>query len=238
MRKKLTDMTIKECEAEIASNEEKRSGIIKKEITPAQEKCNRLYNRSKKLADQIASIKISRKRIDWDYVLSIPRPESSEHYKYAMVKLRSIGLMNSGYYPDINQTAVRVALIKGDEKSYKQHLKGLKKILPYIKPRNVDILRKINPHSHDIENLKGIKCIDIFDRGLSEHETWVLQIDEEKGLYTIQPTRHRYSEGVQFDNLEDAQKTKESLENFAFSVLSIRNAFESLPRLGDTEMNR
>jgi hypothetical protein len=189
MRKKLENMTVKEIEKELASNGDKQTELYK-EMAPIESKLSRLHSRSKKLEEQIDKIRISRKKTDWAWILSESGHDGMEKYRHREQKLREIGLRSSGYLREIQQVCVQVMLTKNDDgTSLSATMKGLKKILKYIKP------------------FQGYKYLDIFEHTLSEGGVWNLLIDEEKNEYKIQVTIYGREETRHtFDNLKDALK--------------------------------
>jgi len=188
MRKKLENMTVKEIEKDLESNEAKRQKVLEDWI-PLNKKLDACYNKDRKLREQIKKIKCSRKRIDWDWLLSCNHQETSEaKHTLRGQALRKLNLGTRGFFHEIEQTQVRVALVKNDPKSLPATMKGLNKILKYLKP------------------VKGnYKMIDIFDHTLSEHGCYCLLINEEKEKYKIQITRYHREETLHcFNNLKEA----------------------------------
>jgi len=185
--KKITTMTIKEIQEEIESNDEKRSDLFKQQ-EPIERKLVKLAKRNEKLNDQIATIRAKEKSTDWNWLLETKWNESSmEKYHLREQKLRELNLRSSGYFRQTNQVQIQIALIKNDKESLPATLKGLKKMLKYIKP------------------VEGYKRIDIMESTLSEHGVWELHIDEEKSEYLIHLTRYHRPEVVhKCDNLKTA----------------------------------
>ena len=179
--------TIKELEQEIIDNKCKRVGLeLQKE--PIERELNRLFKRNIELGDQIAKIKMNDKVTDWEWLLYTSNAEQSmEKYHLRERKLREINLMSGGFFFELSQIQVRIALVKNDEKSLPATLKGLNKILKYIKPFN------------------GYKRIDIFEHSLSKNGCWNLLINEEKSEYIIQLTRYG-NESIEhkFEDLKSA----------------------------------
>lgn len=190
MKKKLTEMTVKEIEKEIELNEEKREELFKKKV-PIDRNLTRLSNRNSKLSDQIAKIRATSKKTDWEWLLQEDNSHSSmEKYYLRQKKLREIGLGSQGVFPTTRQVQIRVALTKNDKTSLPKTLKGLKKVLKYIKP------------------VEGMKRIDIFEASLSENGVWELVINEKETKYNIQVTRwHRTEVRHKFNNLKEALET-------------------------------
>jgi len=189
MKKKLTEMTVKEIEKEIELNKEKREELFKKKA-PIDRNLVRLARRNEKLDDQIATIRATSKKTDWEWLLQEDQSGGMEKYHLRQKKLRELGLDSQGVFPTTRQVQVRVALTKNDKASLSKTLKGLKKILKYIKP------------------VKGMKRIDIFEASLSEHGVWELVINEKETKYNIQVTRwHRTEVRHKFNNLKEALQT-------------------------------
>jgi len=183
----ITDMTIKELEAEIVKNEDKREVLFSKR-NPIDRQLSNLYNKNKKLSDQIAKIKMNQKHTDWNWLLHCTHSESSmEKHRLREHKLRELNLGASGFFPEIEQTQIRIALVKNDPKSLPATMKGLKKILKYLKPA------------------KGnYKVIDIFEHSLSAGGCFNLLINEEKESYKIHLTRYNREETLHsFNNLKE-----------------------------------
>jgi len=192
--KKLSEMTVKELEAEIAKNDAKRDELFKA-MAPIERKLTRLYNANKRHRERIAKLKIEKaknsKRTDWKYVLMAD--EGSQHYHYQVEALRSIGLSRSGYCQETMQTIIQVGLIKNDPESLKTTLAGLRKVLPHIEMGHED--KDGNPY----------KYIDIRERTLSAGGVYFLAINEEVNKYAVMKTTYGHTEEkISFDTLKKA----------------------------------
>jgi len=191
MRKKLENMTVKEINAELESNKTKQQEVIKV-WQPLEKKLNTLMARERKLTERSEKIefdkKASQKRMDWAWLLRWDWQDSTDKHTFRDTKLREIGLSTSGYFRDLEQSQVRIALVKNDPKSLPATIKGLNKVLKHIKP------------------IKGsYKQIDIFDHTLSEGGVYRLMVSEEKSKYKIQITRYHREEILhEFNNLKEA----------------------------------
>jgi len=207
MKKKLTEMTIKEIEKEIESNEEKREELFKKKA-PIDRNLIRLSKRNSKLSDQITKIRATSKKTDWEWLLQDDNASNGmEKYHLRQNKLRELNLASSNIFPTTRQVQIRVALTKNDKESLPKTLKGLKKILKYVKP------------------VEKFKRIDIFEHTLSEHGVYELLINEDKNQYYIQCTRWTRVEILyKFDNLKDAL---EKIQNSYFYEDKNRSEYEA-----------
>jgi hypothetical protein len=187
MKKKIENMTIKEAEAEVELNEEKREDLFKQK-EPIDRNLLRLSKRNEKLQDQVAKIRMTAKKTDWAWLLHSNHQEHSmEKYHLREIKLRELDLRSHGIFADIEQVQIEISLIKNDKKSLPDTMKGLKKILKYIKP------------------VEGFKRIDINEYNLSAGGIYELLIDDDKDVYNIQLTRYHRSEIVkEFNNLKEA----------------------------------
>ena len=184
---KIDTMDEKACLAEIEKNEAKREDLFKQK-EPIDRSLTRLYNRNQKLADRIAKIKAGRKTIDWGWLLFEDDRGGMEKHNLRELKLRELGLGTSGYYPEIQQTKLQISLVKNDPESLRQQLKGLKKLLKYLKPA-----------------ADGYKVVDIFERTLSRYGVYDLLINEEKEEYLIRVTQYHHPEILhRFKTLKDA----------------------------------
>jgi hypothetical protein len=191
-KKKLHDLSIAECQAEIAENEKKRS-VLFEEIEPLEKKVIRLHKRNSKLKDRIAEIKSKQKKIDWDYVLSCEHSGGQTHYEYRESALRKIGLRSDGFFRETGQVCIRVCLYRNDEKSVAKTLAGLRKVLPYLK---------------SVQD--GCVIIDIFEHTLSENGIYNLWIDKKKKRYEVKKTTYGYEETVM--KFDDLRKTLEYIQ--------------------------
>jgi chromosome segregation ATPase len=185
--KKITNMTEKEILKELESNEAKRTEL-REQIAPLEKKLTRLWNRNKKLQEQADKLKIAR-RTDWEWLLSESGSDSQTKYTARKEALEKIGLGSSGFFHAIQQVQVRVCLIKGDPKSLKQNLTGLKKILKYLKP--------VDDMIH----------IDIFERTLSEYGVFSLRITPDLTKFQIVQTTYGRDEVLHtYKTLEKAME--------------------------------
>jgi len=188
-RKKISEMTIKECWFQIADNEQKCSEILD-QIEPLKKKVGRLYNRNTKLKDRIATIKSNQKKIDWNWLLSHDGDTKGDvRYNFMDKTLRKIGLGHSGYFPNTDQTCIQISLGKDNPQSLKKTMAGLKKVLPYLKPALVN----------------NFVLVDIFEHTLSEFGKYQLCINRDKNIYQIRKISwgHETTE-KQYDNLKNA----------------------------------
>jgi hypothetical protein len=191
-RKKTSEMTEKELLAEIEANEEKRNDLFKQK-EPIDRNLVRLARRNEKLQDVIAKMRAAKfeksGRIDWEWLLHTDHRENSmDKYHLRQKTLRDIGLMDSGYFPETEQTCIRVALIKNDPESLKKHMAGLRKVLKYIKP---------------LED--GWKRIDIFESSLSRHGSYFLVVSPDGKKAEIKRTVYSRTETLQkFNSLKAA----------------------------------
>ena len=124
-----------------------------------------LYNKVNKLQELIDERKIkSMKKDDWNYILSCNNDgDTQARLRHRFESLRKIGLGSSGYVLDTNQAMIQITVSREDKKYNQKIVKGLKKILPYIKP---------------IKNEKGIP-IDIFEHTLSQDGIYEVSINKE-----------------------------------------------------------
>ena len=183
--------TIPQLKAEIEKTETERIELIE-QIDPIRKKISRLYDKRNKLEEQLSELEIAklrnRKTVDWKYVLFEDGHVSGTRYEYRDEMIRSIGLDSNGYNPDIQQSVIRIALVKGDPKSLETHLKGLRKVLPHLN-----------------EVRKGVVIVDIMEEGLSRHESWYLEINKIWKTYKVVPKyRPQYSIKGTFKSLKKA----------------------------------
>lgn len=116
-------------------------------------------------------------------------PETTVRYEACNKYLESIGLASSGYYPDTNQRAVRIGLYRDDDEDFDVQYKGLKSILPIIKPIKQDFKR-----------------INISESSLSEFGIYSLRIYSDDD-YKLNLTRYGSPETVaEFKTLREAMK--------------------------------
>lgn len=173
-------------EKELEEIEHESTKLIIK-ISPFQEKLNALYAKKKSLLEEREKIWITTRKDDWAWILEENGSVSGERYKFRNKKIESLGLMSSGYYPEINQVSIKICLTKNDEESYKKTMAGLKVILPFIIPQN------------------GIKRIAIFENTLSEGGIFSLEISETEIKLCF--CRGRREETLKsFQTLEEAVK--------------------------------
>ena len=102
-------------------------------------------------------------------------------------KLAKIGLGSTGYFDETEQVCIRISLTKGSKKSFNATVKGLKFILPYLKP----IGNKIP--------------IDIFEETLSEHGVYKLKVDKDMKKSVLTKTCYSMEMWVEkFNTIEEA----------------------------------
>lgn len=170
------ELSIERIKNTIDLNDAKRQRLFKQK-EPIDAELNKLYNKNRSLREKIVEIKAKEKKTDWNWLLHCTQTEDTvAKSRLREEKLRKLNLSSSCYHPEIEQVIVRVSLVKGDPKSLELTLKGLKRIIPYIKP-----LRD------------GYKHIGIFEHDLAEHGVYELKVDEDKSTNDaceIVVTRH------------------------------------------------
>ena len=184
--------TIKQLQAEVDKLEQEREELFKKKA-PIDARLITTYNTIKRKTNQIAKLKLKNKKTDWEWLLEA-FPESEAKYKALDEALRKIGLMNSGYFTETEQTAVTVALTKGDPESLTQTLAGLKKILRYLKPLD-----------------DGYVHVSIFDRELSRYNSYTLLINKETGKCRIHTSR--IYTGKEWEDFKDLKAALTVIQN-------------------------
>ena len=177
--------TIKQLQAEVDKLEQEREELFKKKA-PIDARLRTTYHSIERKNNQIAKLKLKNKKTDWQWLLEA-FPESEAKHKALNEALEKIGLMNSGYFVETEQTAVTVALTKGDPESLDKTLAGLEKIIRYLKPLD-----------------DGYVHVDIFDRELSRFYSYTLLINKETGKCRIHTSRS-------IDEWEDFKDLKAAL---------------------------
>ena len=187
-RKKQENMTLAELE-DLHRKIRNEWDELSKKIEPLQNKSSCLSAKLRNIQELIDTKKIAdKKRIDWEWMLHVNNDETMVKHRKREEELRKLGLIASGFFSETQQEHVEVMLIKGDPKSLKQTLAGLKKILPIIKPLPKD----------------DFKHVGIFEHTCSEYGVYEMHINEEKGHYEIIKTvYHRPSSIKTFATLRD-----------------------------------
>jgi len=183
--KKITDMTDKELQETVDKEEAIRQSIFKTIIKPAERKLKRAYNIREKAKAEIVKRKLAKikksKRIDWDYLLEGGHHVSAEQYKAVNDFVLGLGLYNSGFQPETNQTCITLTFRPNTQtdEEVKTKLTGLRKVLPHLKP---------------LKN--GYIYIDILDKDCSLHGSYHLLINEDKNEYLIKRMYYHREEDV------------------------------------------
>ena len=103
------------------------------------------YDEIKKFQDSIDKEVIESQKASWDWILEENGESGRVKHDYAEKRLNLLGLGSSGYYPEIKQKAVRMALYRvAPEKCFtiEDIEKSLNTILPFIKPLKIDGIGK------------------------------------------------------------------------------------------------
>ena len=97
---------------------------------------------------------------DWAWLLF--EDGASHRHKVREQALAALGLSASGYYPELDQAAVRITLYKDKPGQTEAVCSALRQVLPALKPHT-----------------DGHRRIGIFEHSLSEHGIWSLHITPE-----------------------------------------------------------
>lgn len=157
-------------------------------ISPLQEKASRLYTEITALRNKKDKIIFaSKNKVDWAWLLEM-YPESTAKNEFRKKQFQKLGLMPSaGYWVDTTQAVVKIRLNKHELSTspYKnaKQLKGVKKLLPFIKVGE-----------------KGFKRIGIFEHTLSINGGYCMGVFDDGQVQII----HTYSNPIKFKTLEDA----------------------------------
>lgn len=188
-RKKISRMTLKECEAEKELAHKKRMEAIEK-MEPLRKKCTYLYGREQCLENRIAKIKSRIKKVDWKWLLSSCVDEAMEKHRYRERVFDKLGLDSDGYYSDTEQACVGVCFHKNNSKEVAKALKGLKLVLPHVKSLD-----------------KGYIILSIHERTLSQHGIYNLWV-RKNGLKSCLLKRTSYG---RTDTIQKFKSLREAL---------------------------
>ena len=176
-------------------------------ITPLREEINKLkevfiqeYEKLDNLKEDLSRFlikDIETQSIEKQIKFALDEVDTMPRLKHAQKVFEKLGFYVSGYFPETNQRDVKIMLTKGDKKSYDKTLKGLEKIIPFIKSR------EINARGF-ASKLTGIE-IDIFDHDLSEHYSVCLFIDSARVKDRFIIMKNNYPSHT-FSTLEDVLK--------------------------------
>jgi len=179
---------IESLKTEIEAND-KESLRLHRIIAPHENKIQQLFNTNRKLKGEVDRLRIEqqKKKIDWEFVLAADHEDTMEHLRFAETALKSIGLGDNGTYNStLMQRTVRICLTYGKPETLTNAMKGLKKILPYIKPGE-----------------EGWVSLHIFEHTLSERGGYCLEVKGTSCRLT-KTTYGRHEILKDFDNLKDA----------------------------------
>lgn len=157
---------------------QKKLTVISKKISVCQDKIDQETINADKIAD----------KPNWKFILEENGVGSrSKNNRRRELLLNLLDCEGGGFYPEINQAAVRISLIKGKKESLEKTYNGLLKILPFI---------KIHPQYDG-------KIISILEHTLSNGGSYHLHINEKQNKYELD---HSYAEAKEFPSLLDALK--------------------------------
>jgi len=122
------------------------------------DKITRQHKKWEMILGRIHAKKLASK-LDWKFLLSAEHDTSVKH-SARHAALQKLGLMSSGYVKETNQAVIKIGLYKNNKKKNKITINGLKKILPYIRPRKTE----------------KAKVISIFEQHLSITGSYYLEI--------------------------------------------------------------
>ncbi len=112
-------------------------------------------------------------QLDWGYLLE--ENQGQARYKACMAALSSLGLQSSGYFPETEQRAVKIALLKNDTAQLAAVAASLQLVMPAIKPLD-----------------DGWCYISIFEHTLSQFASYKLRFRPDQSEF--QCIRRRYSQ--------------------------------------------
>jgi hypothetical protein len=117
----------------------------------------------------------------WSYVLDDANDQGMVRHRFGESVFHEMGFWSSGYIPETNQRAVSMMMYRDEPDSKAQTLEALRTILPYIKPRTIDI-----GEDDDIV----AKYVNVFEHGLSEYAVIWSVVDEPNGAFYSMRTRY------------------------------------------------
>jgi hypothetical protein len=101
------------------ANKETESQKLANLIAPLENSYRKLLDAKKKLQEELDNILIKNMhKPNWNWILEETGHTGNARHKQAGIELEKIGLSSMGYYREINQRAIKIALIKGDPKSH------------------------------------------------------------------------------------------------------------------------
>ena len=129
---------------------------------------------------QMASEMTKEEKID--YFLFEDGWVDGERYDARQKFWNSVGLHQSGYFPETEQIQLELMLYKGVGDNFEQTVAVLQEVLPFVKP------------------LKGVKHLKIFEHTLSEYGSYGVEISEDS-FDVVVWTYGRKRTVKSFDNL-------------------------------------
>lgn len=177
---------IKELESQIASINKRRNELFEVR-KPIDEELRSTYDSLKLLKEQKETLLLEDyPKVNWDWLLSAHDEDGSEygmvHYYACEKALHNIGLMSSGCWEETNQRTIMFTIEK-NPKSLKKVLKGIKKILPFLKKDKNGIIR----YTFMSDRLEGFGSME-----------------QDGDTFTVKASY--YSIGSKFNSLENALK--------------------------------
>lgn len=154
---------------------EEEMAAIKAQLAPLQEAWKEQYEKLESLRKEQEQLLFGGltedtplDQIDWEELLHEDGSGLSIKRKAVEKVLRRFGdygkgLGVSGYFPETEQTALRIAMHRGDKENLEQTYKGLTYLLPYIEPLS-----------------DGYAHIGIFETTLSERGSYSILIGKEE----------------------------------------------------------
>ena len=153
--------------------------------------------------------KKARQKIDYAWLLTA-HPETKAKSKLQDKHLSVIGIRKNKYdkrkegyevhylrpqgaWTDTGETALQIALDKNDNRPTRRVETKLLKLIPYMKPRNIN---------HD--RIKNVIVVEIFEKGLSENDHYQLLINPKTMKARVNSRMDQYERKLKWYSLADA----------------------------------
>jgi len=125
-------------------------------------------------------------------------PETNIKRQLLDTVLKDFNLTTGGYFPETEQTCIKIMLYRNNDKHLEKVYNGIIKLLPYIKP---------------LKN--GKKTFSIFEHTLSYHESYFLTVTDDN---MFEVTTHREYRDPLYSNKDLMKVLKYIQKNYYYEI--------------------
>lgn len=159
---------------ELKTLEKRREKLFKKQ-EPINKEIVLIHDKIEEVKNKIGKILLNKTPSNWNILLDATTGKFVYDKYYQ--KISNKGLVSGGENPETGQRCIKIAMIKGDSRSFGRSFSALKEILPFVKP-------------FEKGDRKGFKFVGILEYTLSENGTYYILLNRQEKIYKLMQTRY------------------------------------------------